>query len=65
MVMVYDAGSRRNEPIDCASGSLCALKISIEHYGLNLEALAEKIIHPERNTTIKNNFLDVAKRLNG
>jgi len=64
MVMVYDAGSRRNEPIDCASGSLCAYKISVEHYGLNLEIVAEQLEYPERNTTVKNNFLDVAKRLN-
>ncbi len=65
MVMVYDAGSRRNEAIDCASGTLCALKISIEHYGLNLDIVAEKLEYPERNTTVRNNFLDVAKRLNG
>lgn len=63
MIMAYTAGSRRNEPIDCASGSLCALRISEEQYGLNLESLAEKIEHPERNTTVQNNFLSAAKRL--
>jgi len=63
MVMVYDAGSRRNEPIDCASGTLCALKISEEHYGLDLQSLAEKVEFPERNTTVQNSFADAAKRL--
>ncbi len=64
MVMVYDAGSRRNEAIDCAVLALSAYKISIDHYGLNLSMLAEKVEHPERNTKVKNSFLDVAKRLN-
>lgn len=63
MMMVYDAGSRRNEPVDCAVGSLAALKISIEHYGLNLEALAEKVEYPERNTSYKNSFLEAAAKL--
>ena len=64
MVMVYDAGSRRNEVIDCAVLALAAYKISVDHYMLNLEVLAEKVEYPERNTTIKNSFLDIAKRLN-
>ena len=64
MIMVYDAGSRRNEPVDCSVLTLACLKISIEHYGLNLITLSEKVEFPDRNPTMKNNFLDVARRLN-
>jgi phage terminase large subunit GpA-like protein len=63
MIMAYDAGERRNEAIDCASGSLCAFKISVEHYGLNLDILAQKAEFPERNATQENSFLNIAKKL--
>ncbi len=63
MVMVYDAGSRRNEPVDCAVGSLAALKISLDHYGLNLEELSEKVAYPESTTTVENDFLEAGRRL--
>ena len=64
LIMVYDACSRRNEPVDCAVLVLACLKISVEHYGLNLITLSEKVAFPERDVTVKNNFLDLARRLN-
>ena len=63
LMMVYDAGSRRNEPIDCAVGSYAAFKICINEYYLNLESLAEKVAYPERITSSKASFMDAAKKL--
>ena len=37
---VWVAKGRRNEPWDCAVGSLTALEISVQHMGLSLETLA-------------------------
>lgn len=63
MIMVYDAGSRRNEPVDCMVGILAATKISIENYGLNLELLAAKVEYPERDAPHENALEDIAALL--
>lgn len=64
MKMVYDAGSRRNETIDCAVLSLAAFKISIDNHMLNLQLLSDKVAHPERTPKLVNDFRDISKRLN-
>lgn len=62
-IMVYDAGERRNEMIDCEVGCLAAYKISVDIYGLNLDDLAEKVENPKLRTTTENLFMSAAKKL--
>lgn len=56
MRWVYDNQKRRNEPIDCFVGSLAALRLSENYFGLSLTELA----NPHHQSV---SFSDVAKKL--
>lgn len=62
-IMVYDAGGRRNEMIDCEVGCLAAMKISVENYGVNLDELSQKAQNPKLRTTMENSLLEAARKL--
>jgi len=65
VVMAYKQRTKRNEAVDCAVYSLACFEYSIEHYGLDLNSLAERVAHPERITTSEAAFITAAKKLGG
>lgn len=63
MMELYDAGSRRNEPVDTAVGVIAALSLSIDEYNLDLDYLEHKRLNPKLNSETENNWAESAVKL--
>ncbi|BDM66236.1 terminase (plasmid) [Shewanella sp. NFH-SH190041] len=60
--MVWISNGRRNEPWDCAVGSLTALELSQQYFGLDMASLAAARDNPQQNMAAPNGWAELGRR---